>query len=138
MNSPFLRYTAKMSLDVGGYENRPDWPKLGPSFLIATCLIVAIRTAKWAAHVRCADQWERARAGDRLRGACRRPSASASHVRKRGHVSAEEGAVVPAGRRGSSEMRRTLISRQFFFAVGKPHRPMDAKLTGEDAGRFRL
>jgi hypothetical protein len=49
MNSPFLRYTAKMSLDVGGYENRPDWPKLGPSFLIATCLIVAIRTAKWAA-----------------------------------------------------------------------------------------
>jgi hypothetical protein len=35
-------------------------------------------------------------------------------------------------------MRRTLISRQFFLAVGKPHRHMDAKLTGEDAGRFRL
>ena len=26
--------------------------------------------------------------------------------------------------------------RQFFFAVGKPHRPMDAKLTGEDAGHL--
>ena len=36
-----------MSLDVGGYHDRPDWPKMGPSLLIATCLIVAIRTAKW-------------------------------------------------------------------------------------------
>jgi hypothetical protein len=26
-------------------------------------------------------------------------------------------------------------SRQFFFAIGKPHRPTDAKLTGEGAGR---
>jgi hypothetical protein len=29
---------------------KPDWPKLGPSLLIATCLIVAIRTAKWPAR----------------------------------------------------------------------------------------
>jgi hypothetical protein len=36
-------------LDVGGFEERPDWPKLGPSLLIATCLILAIRTAKRAA-----------------------------------------------------------------------------------------
>ena len=28
----------------------------------------------------------------------------------------------------------TLVMRQFFFAVGKPHRPMDAKLTGEATG----
>lgn len=35
-----------MGLDIGGYTDRPDWPKLGPSLLIATCLIVAIRTAK--------------------------------------------------------------------------------------------
>lgn len=34
---------------VSGQERRPDWPKLGPSILIATALIVAIRTAKWAA-----------------------------------------------------------------------------------------
>jgi hypothetical protein len=34
-------------LDVGGYEQRPDWPKMGPSILIAACLILAIRTAKW-------------------------------------------------------------------------------------------
>ena len=34
---------------VTGYERKTDWPKLGPSLLIATALIVAIRTAKWAA-----------------------------------------------------------------------------------------
>ena len=38
-----------MGLDVGGFTDRPDWPKLGPSLLIATSLIVAIRTAKWPA-----------------------------------------------------------------------------------------
>jgi hypothetical protein len=35
-----------MGLDIGGYEERPDWPKLGPSLLIAAGLILAIRTAK--------------------------------------------------------------------------------------------
>jgi hypothetical protein len=35
-----------MGLDIGGFEDRPDWPKMGPSLLIATCLILAIRTAK--------------------------------------------------------------------------------------------
>jgi hypothetical protein len=34
---------------VTGYERKTDWPKLGPSLLIATALIVAIRTAKWTA-----------------------------------------------------------------------------------------
>jgi len=38
-----------VGLEVGGYHDRPDWPKLGPSLLIASCLILAIRTAKWAA-----------------------------------------------------------------------------------------
>jgi hypothetical protein len=33
-------------LEVGGYEDRPDWPKMGPSLLIAACLVLAIRTAK--------------------------------------------------------------------------------------------
>ena len=32
-----------------GQKKQTDWPKLGPSILIATALIVAIRTAKWAA-----------------------------------------------------------------------------------------
>ena len=32
---------------IGGYRDCPDWPKLGPSLLLATCLILAIRTAKW-------------------------------------------------------------------------------------------
>ena len=36
-------------MKVVGHERRTDWPKLGPSILIATALIVAIRTAKWAA-----------------------------------------------------------------------------------------
>ncbi len=35
-----------MGLGVGGYEDRPDWPKMGPSLLIATALILAIRTAR--------------------------------------------------------------------------------------------
>jgi len=34
--------------EIGGYRDYPDWPKLGPSLLIASCLILAIRTAKWA------------------------------------------------------------------------------------------
>jgi hypothetical protein len=38
-----------MALDIGGFEQRPDWPKMGPSLLIGTCLILAIRTAKWPA-----------------------------------------------------------------------------------------
>jgi hypothetical protein len=48
--SPLLRYAAGMGLEVGGYTPKPDWPKLGPSLLIATALIVAIRTAKWPAR----------------------------------------------------------------------------------------
>ena len=36
-------------MKVSGLERKTDWPKLGPSILIATALIVAIRTAKWAA-----------------------------------------------------------------------------------------
>jgi hypothetical protein len=36
--------------EVGGHHDRTDWPKLGPSLLISTCLILAIRTAKWSAR----------------------------------------------------------------------------------------
>ena len=36
-------------MKVAGQERRPDWPKVGPSIIIATALIVAIRTAKWSA-----------------------------------------------------------------------------------------
>lgn len=43
----FFAYTQPMK--VVGNERRPDWPKLGPSIIIATALIVAIRTAKWVA-----------------------------------------------------------------------------------------
>jgi hypothetical protein len=46
-----------MGLDIGGFEQRPDWPKMGPSLLIGTCLILAIRTAKWPAifDERCSE-----------------------------------------------------------------------------------
>ena len=39
-----------MGLEVGGHEKRADWPKMGPSLLIATCLVLAIRTARWPAE----------------------------------------------------------------------------------------
>ena len=39
-----------VGLKITGFEDCPDWPKMGPSLLIATCLILAIRTAKWAAR----------------------------------------------------------------------------------------
>ncbi len=35
--------------EIGGYNVTTDWPKLGPSLLIATALVLAIRTAKWPA-----------------------------------------------------------------------------------------
>jgi hypothetical protein len=42
-----------------GTQWKIDWPKMGPSILIATSLIVAIRTAKWAAKAagdpQCSD-----------------------------------------------------------------------------------
>ena len=39
-----------MGLEVGGYQDRPDWPRLGPTLVIATCVILAIRTAKWPSY----------------------------------------------------------------------------------------
>lgn len=41
-----------MGLEVGGYTDLPDWPKLGPSLLIATCLILATRTVEWPARTK--------------------------------------------------------------------------------------
>jgi hypothetical protein len=38
-------------MEIGGYKDVPDWPKMGPSLLIAIALIVAIRTAKWSATI---------------------------------------------------------------------------------------
>jgi hypothetical protein len=38
-------------MEIAGYNNVPDWPKMGPSLLIATCVIVAIRTARWSATI---------------------------------------------------------------------------------------
>ncbi len=52
-DSPFshirLVFAYTRAMKVVGNEHCPDWPKLGPSIIIATALIVAIRTAKWVA-----------------------------------------------------------------------------------------
>ena len=37
-----------MALNVGGFEQKPDFPKMGPSLLIGACLIPAVRTARWS------------------------------------------------------------------------------------------
>jgi hypothetical protein len=36
-----------VGLDIGGYDQKPDWSKMGLSLVSASCLILAIRTAKW-------------------------------------------------------------------------------------------
>ena len=36
-------------MKVAGYEQRPDYTRMGPSLLIASALILAIRTARWPA-----------------------------------------------------------------------------------------
>ena len=38
-----------MGMEVGCYRERVELPKLGPSLLIASALILAIHTAKWPA-----------------------------------------------------------------------------------------
>jgi hypothetical protein len=59
-----------MGLEVDGYHDRTNWLKMGPSLLIATALIVAIRSAKWAlkwgtslsgAEAGCCDPFRRER-----------------------------------------------------------------------------
>jgi hypothetical protein len=44
-----------MGLDIGGYDQKPDRPRMGPSLLIASCPILAIRTAKLASQVQRRD-----------------------------------------------------------------------------------
>ena len=44
-------FAQPVPMGIGGYKDVPDWPKMGPSLLIATSLIVAIRTAKWSATI---------------------------------------------------------------------------------------
>jgi hypothetical protein len=36
-------------MKVAGYDHRPDYTRMGPSLLIASALILAIRTARWPA-----------------------------------------------------------------------------------------
>jgi hypothetical protein len=82
-----------MGLDIGGFEQRSDWPKMGPSLLIGTCLILAIRTAKWPAtfNERCSEMdLDREIAC----GSARRPSPGGSGRPSREHLSKSNGARV--------------------------------------------
>jgi hypothetical protein len=36
-----------MGFDVGGFTQKPNWPRLRPTLVIASSLILAIRTARW-------------------------------------------------------------------------------------------
>jgi hypothetical protein len=56
-----------VGIEVGGHHERIDLPKLGPSLLIASALILAIRTARWTAthDVRLSNK--ELEKGDRLR-----------------------------------------------------------------------
>jgi hypothetical protein len=38
-----------VGIETGGFHERTDLPKLGPSLLIASSLILAIRTVRWPA-----------------------------------------------------------------------------------------
>jgi hypothetical protein len=50
-SSPIIPHERRgVGLNIDGYNDEPNWPKMGPSLLIATCLILAIRTAKWSAR----------------------------------------------------------------------------------------
>jgi hypothetical protein len=62
----YAQLKVQRGLEVGGYTDRPDWPKVGPSLLISTCLILAIRTAKWAASNDEETEQSRTRSRDRL------------------------------------------------------------------------
>jgi hypothetical protein len=88
----------RMGLNIGGYEDRPDWPKMGPSLLIATCLILAIRTAKWPSRssdstASNADLEREIEHAAYLAG----PSLRAPRCGSSQHLSERETPVVPAG-----------------------------------------
>jgi hypothetical protein len=45
-------YDGEMGIGSSGHRDETAWPKLGPSLLIASCLILAVRTAKWSQRSR--------------------------------------------------------------------------------------
>jgi hypothetical protein len=87
-----------MGLEVGGYKDHPDWPKMGPSLLIATCLILAIRTAKWPPNFDSSFSEASLDQENRLRRPSRRTCAHVAHEQKRDHFLEREKALVQAGR----------------------------------------
>lgn len=47
-----LQGAMRKGVDIDGYEQRPDSPKMGPSLLIGAFLILAVRTVEWAPRAR--------------------------------------------------------------------------------------
>jgi len=87
-----------VGLEVGGYNERPDWPKMGPSLLIAPSPIVAIRTAKWPAT------FDQSTAHPELDKEIEYATFLASRVMSTLMFSAEAGAVVSSQRGGCAEV----------------------------------
>ena len=42
----------RAGMDIGIYEQRHDWPNMGPSLLIGAFLVLAVRTVKWPPRAR--------------------------------------------------------------------------------------
>ena len=86
-------------MEIGGYNDVPDWPKMGPSLLIATALIVAIRTRGVVTNNRRENQQLRAREGNRLCSAGRASRSLRTHERKSFNIPEKETAVVQSNER---------------------------------------
>jgi hypothetical protein len=108
-----------MGLEVGGYHDSPDWPKLGPSLLIATCVILAIRTAKWPA--RFDEKLSHQELDHEIDYAAGLASRVLSRVmaEKGRHFPSEEGALVSAGRRGRAEVGCRFLRTTFSRPAGQ-------------------
>ena len=84
-----------MGLEVGGYHDRPDWPKMGPSLLIATLSHRGDQDGKVAGAfgrktLRSGDERR-----DRVRRIHRRPGTLKTHDEERDDLSAAKRTVVP-------------------------------------------
>ncbi len=80
-------------MQVIGHDKKPDWPKLGPSLMIATALVVAIRTAKWVAKMTGGEHYVRRR----YRARQGSDPCHTDHYASVPHADAQESFDVPAG-----------------------------------------
>jgi len=107
-----------MGLDIGGFQERPDWPKMGPSLLIATCLILAVRTAKWP--VKNDQHFSNRELDEEIEFAATTARRVMVHLMAACETDfpAAQGAVVPGKRRGCAEVECAYV-RTVWQACGQ-------------------